>query len=220
MEGGRHGHVHRHVVLDPDRPAVEGRLAAISGGLGDGDIEIARDGAPRGAMILEGDGSPVRPHVRHRCDKAPGTASAAHVELRKAVDAPGPLLDHHVPVDHLDRVEQHFAPQHRIPPQRQVDASGADERAMLWRHSLDHEILEHERAGEQMHAQPPDVHLPADSRGSLAFGEAAERRAEIDREGGHDRGRQHGCTHQHADPGEPENEVRPYAFETLEPERH
>ena len=128
--------------------------------------------------------------------KRAASAAAAHVELRKAVFAAGPLLEHHVPVGHHDRIDQHLAVEHRLPCERHVDALRGEERPIGRHETFDDEVLEHELAVEQADAEPADVHRPADALRAFALGERAQTRAEIDRERRDDR---HGERHRQHD---------------------
>ena len=148
-EDGLHRHAHRHVVLNPDRAAVEIRLAAIAGELGDDDVEVRRHRAPARAVIVECHRAVLRPHVLHRRDESPAAAATAHVEFRKAVFAAGPLLEDHVPVGHHDRIDQHFAPEHRVPRERHVDALCGQERTIGRHEAFDDEVLDDELAVEE-----------------------------------------------------------------------
>ncbi len=219
-EGGLHRHAHRDVVLNPDRAAVERRLPPIARQLGNDDVHVRRHRAPARAVIVERHRAVLRPHVLHRRHESPGSAPAAHVELRKAVFAAGPLLEDHVPVGHHDRIDQHFAAEHRIPRERDVDAPGRQERAIGRDQTFDDEVLDHELAAEEADSEPADVHRPADALRALALGERAQTRTEIDCER---RDNRHGeCHRQHGDAhlGEAKREVRSNALEALEPEGH
>ncbi len=219
-EHGLHRHVHRHVVLDPDRAAVECRLAAIAGKFRDRDVEIARDGAPWRAVIVERDRAVPRPHVLHRRDEPLGAVAAAHVELREAVDASCPLLDDHVPVGHFDRVDEHLAMEHGVPRKRDVDALCGDEWAVFRLQPADGKVFEDELAGEQTDAEPADAHRPADALRPFALGEGAQPWTEIDGQRRHDRHRERHRQRGDTEPRKAEREVRSDALEALEPKRH
>ena len=181
-EGGLHRHAHRHVVLNPDRAAVKVGFAAIAGELGDGDVEVGRDRAPARAVIVERHGAVLRSHVLHRRDEPPRSIAAADVEFREAVFSAGPLLEHHVPIGHLDRIDEHLAAEQRFPRERHVDPLRREEGTIARHEALDDEVLNHELAVEQAHAQLPDVHRPPDALRPLALGKATKTRAQIERQ--------------------------------------
>ena len=139
------------------------------------------------------------------------------VEFREAVLAAGPLLEDHLPVGHLDRVDEHFAAEQRFPRERHVDPLRREEGPIGRHEPFDDEVLEHELAVEQAHAEPADVHRPSDALRALALGETAQARTEIDRQR---RDNRHGERHrQHDDTHlrEAKREVRSDALEALEP---
>ena len=131
--------------------------------------------------------------------------------------AAGPLLQDHVPVGHLDRIDQHFASEHRVPRERHVDALRGEERAIGGHEAFDDEVLDDELAVEEADAEPADVHRPPDALRAFALGEPAQPRTEIDRQR---RDNRHGERHrQHDDTQlrEAKREVRSDALEALEP---
>ena len=66
---------------------------------------------------------------------------------------------------------QHFAAEHRVPRERDVDALRGQERAIGRHEPFDDEVLEDELAVEEADTEPADVHRPADALRALALGE-------------------------------------------------
>ena len=143
-----HVGAHRQVILNGHGAAREAGLAAVADDLRHVHVEIAGDGAPRRAVILERELAIARANVLQRSGE---TAAAAWPggEFRKAVAAVRPLLHHHLPIAHFNRVEQHFVVQYGLPRQRDFHPPGAQERPIGMRHSLDDEIVQDEPAVEQ-----------------------------------------------------------------------
>ncbi len=121
-EGRVHVRTHRHVVLHRDRAVRELRLAAILGRRPrDGDIQVPRNRAPRRPMILIGELPSRRSHVLER--RRPGALPAAALRKPREADTTvREVLDVHVPVGHLNRVEDDAAVENRAPRHRDVDA--------------------------------------------------------------------------------------------------
>ena len=210
-----HRRAHWQIVLNLDRAAMKRGIAAIPVGLRDGDVEVARDGAPGRSVILERHFTPVRSHVLHRGDERP-PAAAAGVEFRKAVAAARPLLDRHLPVRHVDRVNQHLAVEHRVPCERYRDPLRFEERAIRRRHPPDDEILQHELAIEEPHSQLADAQRATDALRPFALGQPAQSWPKVDGQCRDDRYSQQRRQHHHPQPREAEGEVRSDALEALE----
>ena len=181
---------------------------------------LRRDRAPARAVVVERHRPVLRSHVLHRRDEPSRTIAAADVEFREAVFSAGPLLEHHLPIGHLDRIDEHLAAEQRFPRERHVDPLRREEGTIARHEALDDEVLNHELAVQQAHAQLPDVHRPPDALRPLALGKAPKTRAQIERQR---RDNRHGQRRrQHDDPqlGEAKREVRSDALEALEPQRH
>ena len=148
----------------------------------DRHVEVARDGAPRGAVILVGEFTAVRVHVLRRDRPRALPARAGARQARKAVTAVGVVLDVHLPVRHLDGIEHDAAVEQRAPRHRHADALRGEERARLGREALDDQVLEHEAAAPEMNAHAADVHRPAHEPRRFLLRARLQRRAEVHRQ--------------------------------------
>src|SRR4029453_3533594 len=124
----------------------------------------------------------MRPHVSPRRRPPTSTALPFAGELRKIVPAVRERLDEHVPVRHLDRVENNASVEQRSPRHPELDPPRRQKRAGLSREAFDDEVLDDERPTEQVNSEPTDVHRPADQTGAGSLSTSPQHWPEIDRD--------------------------------------
>src|SRR5213078_1570073 len=76
------------------------------------------------------------------------------------------------------------------PLEPELETLRREERTIAGRDAVDGEVVEDDRAAQDVNRQPPDVDGPLQLLGSAALAELAHRRPEIDRQRRDDRGRQ------------------------------
>ena len=188
-----HVRPHRHEVLDRDGAAGERRGAVVVGQVGDVDVEVRADHAPRRLVILERELAAERAQVlqRRRHPLRARRLAVVVVEAREVVGAV-PLLDQHLPVGHLDRADRDVGvpAEGRHPVERDRDLLGGEEGPIAGMQAVDRQVLDEDLAGEQADPQRADVQRPLDVLGAGVLGPGADDRAEIDRDRRHDRRRQ------------------------------
>ncbi len=184
------------VLLDGDRRIAERRPAQVRGvrhAARQRDAQIARRHAPRRAVVFVGEAATRGEHAsqrrrepfRPRRFRVPG-------ELRKVVTSVGeggarrPRLDEHVPVGHLDRRDGQLPREDGPPREHHLDPPGLEERAVAGLQPFDHDVVEDEDAGRELHRQPADVQRPVHVVRAFAFRAGLQLRTQVHREERHE----------------------------------
>jgi hypothetical protein len=190
-----HVRPHRPVALNRHEPVREHGGAVVARPVGDAQIKVRRDDAPRRFVIVIGELAAARTQVLQGRRKSPRAVRIVVVgrELRKVVRV-FPFFDEHAPVGHLDRRDHEFrSPPDRVRPvEADRDAFRGEERPIARLHPVDPHVLGQHAPAEHVNRQPPDMHRPFDLLRELPLAELAHVRAQIDRDRGDDSACQNG----------------------------
>ncbi len=179
------GHVggHRLEVVEVDRAARKLGATAILGQLACGHLEVRRHNPPARAVIVEDELAARRAHELHRGHhhrRPVARCSRRAVQAWPVVAAVLKTFNHHLPVGHLDRIDQDLAVEQCAPGQRHLDSLGDEPGPCVRRQPLDPQIFDDEAAGGEPHAELADVHRPIEPARALLFSALPERRSEVD----------------------------------------